>query len=63
MVNGEIKGLPKAKEMLELQWDNSLEEEAQRYYSNFFSTKVVQLILNSHKIWLELDFYSDGQQF
>ena len=31
VVNGEIKGLPKAKEMLELQWDNSLEEEAQRY--------------------------------
>jgi hypothetical protein len=30
IANGEIKGLPKAKEMLELQWDESLEKEAQR---------------------------------
>ena len=30
MANGEIKGLPKAKEMLELEWDDALEQEAQR---------------------------------
>ncbi len=26
-----MKGLPKAKEMLELQWDENLEREAQRF--------------------------------
>jgi hypothetical protein len=26
-----VKGLPKAKEMLELQWDENLEREAQRF--------------------------------
>lgn len=30
VAKGEIKGLPKAKEMLELEWDNALEQEAQR---------------------------------
>ena len=66
MVNVEIKGLPKAKEMLELQWDNSLEEEAQRYYYksqiyiNFYCNYTLyQISINVGKLlcfWLFLLF-------